>query len=84
MKIILVTSHKYERKQNILAMCAREGTVYAVDSVDFPAEVVATVENKSFFTVDNGSVVPCGDGFKTEPEFMYIVAVENNWYHKNA
>ena len=83
MKIILVTSHNYERKQNILAMCAREGVVYGVDTVDFPAEVVATVENKNFFTVDNGSVVPCGDGFKTEPEFLYIVAVENDWYHKN-
>ena len=82
MKIILVTSHGYERKQNILAMCAREGTVYAVDSVDFPAEVVATVEDKSFFTVDDGSVVPV-DGLSIEPEFMYIVAVENNWYHKN-
>ena len=83
MKIILVTSHNYERKQNILAMCARKGVVYGVDTVDFPAEVVATVENKNFFTVDNGSVVPCGDGFKTEPEFLYIVAVENNWANKN-
>ena len=83
MRIVLITSHKYERKQNILAMCAREGTVYGVDTVDFPAEVVATVENKNFFTVDNGSVVPCGDGFKTEPEFLYIVAVENNWANKN-
>ena len=82
MKIILVTSHKYERKQNILAMCAREGTVYAVDSVDFPAEVVATVEDSNFFTVDDGSVVPV-DGLSIEPEFLYIVAVENNWANKN-
>ena len=82
MRIVLITSKMYERKQNILAMCAREGTVYAVDSVDFPAEVVATVENESFFTVDDGSVVPV-DGLSIEPEFLYIVAVENNWYHKN-
>ena len=82
MKVILVTSHKYERKQNILAMCAREGTVYGVDSVDFPAEVVATVEDSNFFTVDDGSVVPV-DGLSIEPEFLYIVAVENNWYHKD-
>ena len=82
MKIILVTSHNYERKQNILAMCAREGVVYGVDTVDFPAEVVATVEDKSFFTVDDGSVVPV-DGLSIEPEFLYIVAVENRWYHKN-
>ena len=82
MKIILVTSHKYERKQSLLAMCAREGTVYAVDSVDFPAEVVATVEDNNFFTVDDGSVVPV-DGLSIEPQFMYIVAVENNWANKN-
>ena len=82
MKIILVTSHNYERKQNILAMCAREGVVYGVDTVDFPAEVVATVEDNNFFTVDDGSVVPV-DGLSIEPEFLYIVAVENNWANKN-
>ena len=82
MRIVLITSKMYERKQNILAMCAREGTVYGVDTVDFPAEVVATVEDSSFFTVDDGSVVPV-DGLSIEPQFMYIVAVENNWANKN-
>ena len=82
MRIVLITSKMYERKQNILAMCAREGTVYGVDSVDFPAEVVATVEDSNFFTVDDGSVVPV-DGLSIEPQFLYIVAVENNWANKN-
>lgn len=87
MKRVFVATEDFITKSDMLAIAAREGTVYALDRLSFSDEAVATITQMTDFAVHDGYICTVadvyGNGYAIEPKYLFVLAVEDMWYFKN-